>query len=202
MGLRLVTGLRALAQRPRAARSSCAIVSGIAWRHVWPVPLVLAAVLVAVASVLMQVPGLDWGWWSAFGGDGNPVFGSTDLDRRHGVGVGCPARVHRAADPRPAAVRLRRGAAVPHAAPSGGTGGGAWSRCVQFGLVHALIGIPIGAALALSSAAPTSCGRTCARYRWIPSADEATLESARAHTVYNGVIVTLVAILIVVDTFG
>ena len=43
----------------------------------WPVPIVLTLVIVA-ASVLMMVPGLDWGWWSAIGGDGNPVFGSTE----------------------------------------------------------------------------------------------------------------------------
>jgi len=48
------------------------IVRGIRLRHILPVPLVLAAVL-AVASVLVLVPGLDWGWWSAIGGVGNPV---------------------------------------------------------------------------------------------------------------------------------
>ena len=37
----------------------------------------LIAVLV-VATLLLQVPGLDWGWWTALGGAGNPVTGTTD----------------------------------------------------------------------------------------------------------------------------
>ena len=43
----------------------------------WPVPIVLTLVIIA-ASIIMAVPGLDWGWWSAIGGEGNPVFGSTE----------------------------------------------------------------------------------------------------------------------------
>ena len=61
-----------------AGRSTTApIVRGIRWRHVWPAPLVLIAVLV-VATLLLRVPGLDWGWWTALGGAGNPVTGTTD----------------------------------------------------------------------------------------------------------------------------
>ncbi len=53
------------------------IVRGIRWHHVWPAPIVLTLVLV-VASVLLLMPGLDWGWWSALGGAGNPVTGTTE----------------------------------------------------------------------------------------------------------------------------
>jgi hypothetical protein len=56
---------------------SLGIVRGVRWRHLWPVPFVLAAVI-TVASLLLLVPGLGWGWWSAIGGVGNPVTGSTD----------------------------------------------------------------------------------------------------------------------------
>ena len=53
------------------------IARGLRWRHFLPVPLVLAAVL-TVAILAIQVPGLDWGWWTAIGGVGNPVTGGTD----------------------------------------------------------------------------------------------------------------------------
>ena len=53
------------------------IVRGIRFRHVLPVPLVLAGV-VTLASELWRIPPLRWGWWSAIGGVGNPVFGATD----------------------------------------------------------------------------------------------------------------------------
>ena len=76
MASRLVTGVRV--SRSASGRAIVHdVVRRIRWRHVWPVPFVLAAVI-AVATPLMMIPGLEWGWWSAIGGEGNPVFGSTD----------------------------------------------------------------------------------------------------------------------------
>src|SRR6476620_7601557 len=67
VGTRLVTGLRrSLSGNGRATIRR--IVSGIRWRHIWPIPFVLAAVIL-VASALVRIPGLDWGWWSALGGE-------------------------------------------------------------------------------------------------------------------------------------
>ena len=124
------------------------IVRGIRWRHVWPAPLVLTAVVV-VATLLLRIPGLDWGWWTALGGGGNPVTGTTDQT------AGTPLEwivplvfltmllpaipLFALAEER----TFRRGCEQ-------------WSwprrvrRTVEFGLAHALIGIPIGVALALS----------------------------------------------------
>ena len=122
-----------------AGRSTTApIVRGIRWRHVWPAPLVLIAVLV-VATLLLRVPGLDWG---------NPVTGTTDQT------AGTPLEwivplvfltmllpaipLFALAEER----TFRRGSEL-------------WSwprrvrRTLEFGLAHALIGIPIGVALAL-----------------------------------------------------
>ncbi len=81
MGYRLAGGVRHVRRGPGRMLAT-EIVRGIRWRHLWPVPFVLAAVL-AVASVLMSVPGLSWGWWSALGGVGNPVFGSSTATDGH-----------------------------------------------------------------------------------------------------------------------
>ena len=74
VGTRLVTGLRR--SMARDGRDLIVrIVRGVRWRHVWPVPFVLSAVIIA-ATALARIPGMQWGWWSALGGEGNPVFGS------------------------------------------------------------------------------------------------------------------------------
>jgi hypothetical protein len=167
------------------------IVRGIRPRHVLPVPFVLAAVL-AVASVLLLVPGLDWGWWSALGGIGNPVTGTTD--RTAGTALewiiplvfvvlllpGLPLFAE--AEER----RFRFGA------EQWSFGRKVW-RGIVFGLVHALIGIPIGVALALAVGGWY--------FTWVylrgvrrggPMAG--LLESTRAHTAYNATIVVVILI--------
>ena len=88
------------------------IVRGIRWRHVWPAPLVLTLVLV-VASVLLLVPGLDWGWWSALGGAGNPVTGTTEQTSGTPLEWIIPGRLPRPAAAGHPAVRAGRGARVP-----------------------------------------------------------------------------------------
>jgi hypothetical protein len=196
MGLRLVTGVR----RSRTADGRALVrdvVIGIRWRHVWPVPFVLAAI-VAIATAVMQVPGLDWGWWSAIGGQGNPVFGSNDATTgtvwQWVIPLGfmtllLPALPLFAY----AEERLFRAGAED------------WStrrrtlKVLQFGLVHAIIGIPLGAALTLSVGGAYFMRiylRTFARTR---SRHQATLESTRAHTAYNGIIVALVVVVLVLD---
>ena len=154
------------------------IVRGIRLRHVLPVPFVLAAVL-AAAGVLLLVPGLDWGWWSSIGGVGNPVTGSTE--RTSGtvlewliplvfVLLLLPALpLFAEAEER----RFRAGA------EHWSLGRRAW-RGVVFGLVHALIGIPIGVALALS------IGGWYFTWWYLRGG---IIESTRAHTAYNGVII-------------
>ena len=73
---RLIRGLL-VARRGTGRTTIRAVVRRIRFRHVWPVPLILGAVM-GVATLLVQIPGLDWGWWTALGGQGNPVFGSSD----------------------------------------------------------------------------------------------------------------------------
>lgn len=196
VGVRLATGLRrSLAADGRSLIR--AVVSQIRWRHIWPVPFVLAAVIVA-AAVLVQVPGLDWGWWSAFGGEGNPVFGSNESTAGTVWEWLIPAvfmvllipalPLFAYAEER----MFRRGA--QHWGPRRRA-----IKVVQFGLAHALIGIPIGTALALSVGGAYFMVCYLREFRSSHSAESATLESARAHTAYNGLIVGLVVLALVID---
>ena len=197
VGVRLVSGLkRSLAADGRSMVRR--IVTRIRWRHIWPVPFVLTGVILA-ATALVQIPGLGWGWWSAFGGEGNPVFGSNEstvgtlwewLVPAVFMGLLIPALPLFAY----AEERMFR------------TGAQGWSRnrrvvkVVQFGLVHALIGIPIGTALALSIGGAYFMWAYLREFRVSRSSEAATLESARAHTAYNGVIIAVVVIAVALDT--
>jgi hypothetical protein len=199
MGVRLVTGVKV--SRSSAGRSVVSQVrQRIGWRHVWPVPLVLAAVI-AVATPLLMIPGLRWGWWSAFGGQGNPVFGSSETTS----GTVWEWLI-------PAVFMMLLLPALPLFAHAEERmfrmGAEHWSpgrrvlKTLQFGLVHALIGIPIGAAVALSVGGAYFMWVYLRTYRRTGSRVEATLESTAAHTVYNGLIIGLVIVVIALTAAG
>ncbi len=65
-------------------------------------------------------------------------------------------------------------------------------KALEFGLVHAVIGIPIGAAVALSIGGAWFQHVYRHQYRRTLDRRDALLESAAAHTAYNTVIVLLV----------
>ncbi len=199
MGLRLVSGARFA--RSRSGRSLVgAVRSRIGWRHVWPVPFVLGAVI-AAASLLLAVPGLSWGWWSALGGEGNPVFGSSDsttgtvwewlipLVFMALLIPALPLFAH-------AEERMFRAGAE-----SWSLGRRSW-KTLQFGLVHAVIGIPIGAALALSIGGAYFMAVYLRAFGRTRSRTEATLTSAAAHTVYNGTIIAVFVVALAVEAAG
>ena len=176
------------------------VIRGLRWRHIWPAPIVLAAVIV-VASVLLLVPGLDWGWWTAIGGGGNPVTGTTDQT------AGTPLEWLV-----PLVFLTLLLPAIPLFAlaeeRSFRRGSETWSwpkrirRTIEFGLAHALIGIPIGVALALSCGGAYFMWAYLREYRKRHSQREAVLESARAHAVYNVIIVPLVLAAVVLLAAG
>lgn len=111
------------------------------------------ACTILVAITLMQLPVLRWGWWSSIGGQGNVLLASVDPGTNLGwvqplaavlpifvigaIAIAAPVLamteelVFRAG-----CERLRMSARA--------------RRAVLFGAVHALMGIPLGAALALS----------------------------------------------------
>jgi hypothetical protein len=199
MAFRLVTATRyVVSQDGRTLIGE--IVRGVRWRHCWPIPLIVAAVL-GIAGALMQLPGLSWGWWSAIGGSGNPITGSTTetagtiwewlipLVFLSFLLPALPLFAH--AEER----MFRQGAQT-------------WSprrrawMIVKFGLAHALIGIPIGVALALSVGGAYFMAVYLRSYRATSNQRVATLESTRAHTAYNGAILSLVLVVVVIDALA
>jgi len=172
-------------------------VHNIGWRHVWPVPLLLTAVI-AVATALVQVPGLSWGWWSMLGGIGNPVFGDSDATAGTVLEWIIPLTFMALLLPALplfayAEERMFR------------TGAQRWARgrrtlkVLQFGMIHVIIGIPIGAALALSIGGAYFMWVYLRAFRVHQSEHAATIESTTAHTVYNGLLVILVLLAITLD---
>jgi hypothetical protein len=173
-------------------RRTALLVRGVRWRHVWPAPLLLVAV-VTVASTLLLVPGLDWGWWSALGGYGNPVTGGTEST----AGTTLEWLL-------PLAFVLLLLPALPLFAEAEerrfrlGAEHWSWPRrvrsCVTFGLVHALIGIPIGVALALSVGGAWFLRSYLRAWGERRSAIDGLIESTRMHLAYNGTIVALLLV--------
>jgi hypothetical protein len=172
-----------------ARRRTWGVVQGLRGRHfVRAIPIV--AVIVSAAWVLIQLPVLSFGWWSMLGGEGNPVVGVTDRD--YGIVsvvvplcfiglliVGLPLLVAREE------WVFRRGAEQRGTAANLG-------RSVVFGLAHAVIGIPIGAALALSIGGVYLTWCYLQGWQETRSRSGALLESTRAHLAYNLTIIGLV----------
>lgn len=190
VGLRLASVAGRAVRRPLRGRV-VALWTGIRPRHLLPVPLVLTAV-VGAAWVLLGVPGLDLGWWSAIGGVGNPVTGGTAIT------TGTPLEIIL---PLVFLVLLVPG--LPLFAEGEERvfrlGAEEWSTArrlgkgLAFGLVHAVMGIPLGVALALS----LSGWWFTAFYLWghrrggrVVALREATL----AHLAYNASILVVVAV--------
>ena len=183
---RLVQGFVA-AVRGQGRVLAVAIIRSLRLRHFWPVPFVFAAVI-AVAVLAMTVPPLRWGWWSALGGVGNPILGSTTATAGSWLDWAIPATFMALLAPALPLFAHREEQIFRQGVEHQG-----WPtrvrRAVTFGLVHAVVGIPVGAALALSIGGAYFTHRYLREYHATGSATEALLESTRAHTAYNGLIV-------------
>ncbi len=190
VGLRLVT-VAGRAVRPPLRSEVLSLWSGVRPRHLVPVPFVLTAVVTA-AYILLGVPGLDVGWWSAIGGVGNPVTGGTTATTGTSLEVVIPLVF---------VILLLPGLPLFAAAEERTfrLGAEAWSTArrlamgVVFGLTHAIIGIPLGVALALALGG----WWFTAVYLWgfrrggrVVALREATL----AHLAYNASILVLVVV--------
>ena len=168
--------------------------AGLRPRHFLLAVPVLGAVL-AVATPLLAVPGLDFGWWTADRRRGQPGRRGRPGERHPGgrwrtlipivfvtlLLIGLPLLVEgeewvfrRGAEHRTRAANAR--------------------RSVLFGLVHALIGVPIGVALALSVGGVYFTWAYLRAWRATASEEAALDESTRSHLAYNLVIASLVVV--------
>jgi len=193
VGVRLVTVARvSLRSRSR----TFAVLRGVRPRHVLMAFPVLALVLV-VASALVRIPGLSFGWWTAIGGQGNPVTGVTTTTGTSKASllvpalfvvllvIGLPLFVEREEEMFRLGAERRTGAENAR-------------KAITFGLVHAIVGIPIGVALALSIGGFYFTAAYLRVWRRTGSAALSLTESVRCHLAYNLVIVTLLAVYITV----
>lgn len=189
VGARLVSSARVGTSR-RGRAQSLVILRRVGWRHVWPVAIVFPVVL-AAAIGLSSLPVLSWGWWSSLGGEGNALFGSSDVT----AGTVWEWLV-------PTVFVLLLLPALPLFALAeerifrAGAEQWSWSRrtatTLAFGMVHAVVGIPLGAALALSIGGAYFMTVYLRRFARFGSRGDATIESSAAHLVYNAVIISLV----------
>ncbi len=199
VGVRLIGGARLSLQGPGRVHTLL-IVRGIRMRHVFLAPFVLTVVLI-VAGLLIQLPVLSWGWWTAIGGQGNPVTGTTDQT----AGTALEWIV-------PIAFLLVLLPAIPVFAETEERmfrlGAENWSpakrvgKAVQFGLMHAVIGIPIGVALALSIGGGYFMWCYLRRFKATGRPRESMMESTRAHVAYNLEIVTVLLVALVILALG
>lgn len=187
VGIRLVEAARSSVT---ARRKSMVVVRGLLPRH-FGAALPVLLMIVLLALILIQLPVLSFGWWQTIGGVGNPVVGITENDLgilnilipAFFLGllvVSLPLLVAREE------WTFRRGA--ERRGPTRNL-----ARAVVFGLAHAVIGIPIGAALALSIGGIYLTASYLRGWTETRSQAGALLESTRAHLAYNLTALVLIA---------
>ena len=150
----------------------------------------LVVVLAAVIA-LVSLPGLDWGWWTALGGLGNPVTGTTDRTTGTALEWIIPLVFVILLIPAlplfaEAEEKMFRLGAERR------TRWGRFRRSVEFGLAHAIVGIPIGAALGLSVGGMYFTQRYLKTYEATGDPQAAMAESTRAHLAYNATVILIV----------
>ena len=190
VGLRIATGTRA-ALSGRGRRHVIAIVRGLRVRHFALAIPALVGVIAAVVA-LLEIPYLDWGWWTALGGFGNPVTGGTEQTTGTPLEWIVPVIFLVLLLPAlplfaEAEEKLFRLGAEQR------TRWGRLRRSVEFGLAHAIIGIPIGAALGLSVGGMYFTSRYMHVFHRTGDPDAAVAESTRSHLAYNMTVVVIVA---------
>jgi hypothetical protein len=193
IGFRLVEASRYATTR-NARRHSVELLRGLRPHHFLLAVPVLGLVITAFA-VLLQIPGMSFGCFTAIGGEGNPVFGSSKSTAGTPLEVVIPLVFMALLIPA-LPLLVEREEQIFRRGSEHRTTAGRIRRGIMFGAVHAVIGIPIGAALALSIGGWYFTWAYLRGYR-ADSETEALLESTRSHLAYNAIIVTLVLVGIV-----
>lgn len=200
VGVRLVTSASAAVRSEALRGRTFELVRSLRLRHFARAPLVIVAV-VATAGLLLEVPGLDWGWWTAIGGTGNVIVGGSE---RSSIGVLqwlAPVLFVALLIPLLPLFAEREERMFRLGAES-------WSfwrrvrRAFEFGLVHLIMGIPIGVALALAVGGGYFTWAYLRGYREGGGRAGALLESTCSHLAYNLVIVGVVLLSLVLAAFG
>jgi hypothetical protein len=191
LGFRIASGTR-LVFTGDGWRRTVLIVKGLKLRYfAYAIP-VFCAVLAAVV-VLLQIPGLDFGWWSLLGGVGSPVVGVTDETTGSALEWIIPAVFIALLIPALPIFAETEERLFRWGSETRTTRQRVW-KALQFGLMHAAIGIPIGAALALSIGGGYFTWVYLRAYKVSGTPFSATLESTRAHLAYNLTIITLIVV--------
>jgi hypothetical protein len=181
-GGRLALNAGRVARSDAARRRSVEIVRGLRPHHFVQAPFAFLAVIV-VAVALLQIPGLSFGWWTALGGTGNIVTGSTTRTAGTALEWIIPAVFLTIVFPLLPLFAEREEILFRVGAENWSTGR-RLRRGVEFGLIHLIMGIPIGVALALSVG---GWYFTWAYLRGWRRGGQAAglLESTRCHLAYN-----------------
>ena len=149
--------------------------------------LLVFPVVIAVGAGLSALPVLGWGWWQALGGEGSVVFASTG-----GEGWYVFAMLALIAGAVPELARreeelFRRGSERRDRR-------GHITQSLLFGSIHALMGIPLGYALALSIPGGFFTYRYLSAYHRAAghaAAQIAVDRATRAHIAWNWTMLTI-----------
>lgn len=198
-----LVGFRLATIASRAARSSelrsraLEIVRGLRPRHfLLGVPALF--VVATVAITLAQLPVLKWGWWSAIGGTGNVIVGSTE--RESGSALDYVPLVFLTVLLPLLPLLAEREERMFRVGAESWSGWRRARRAVEFGLIHLVMGIPIGVALALSLGGGYFTWAYLRGWRRGGTQEAGLLESTRAHAAYNGMVVCLALVGLALST--
>ena len=158
------------------------------WSDLLTVPCLILAVVAAalafhaLAGVSPWLSFLDWGWWSMLGGTGNLITGQTSSGpgwMGYAPVVIIPVLL----------INIPRLAHSEEEQYRFGSEAQSWSQrlwtALKFGLVHLVMGIPVGVALALSIAGLGFLGVYLSAFQKTHSAFFATERAGAFHAAYN-----------------
>jgi hypothetical protein len=149
----------------------------------------------AAAAVLIQLPGLSFGWWTAIGGTGNVILGSTNNTSGTVLVWLVPLAFLALLIPA-LALFAEREEVVFRSGAEEWTWGQRFAMGLRFGLVHLIMGIPIAVALALAIGGWYFQWAYLRGYRE-GGREAGVLESTRSHLAYNLEVLLIVAVYLV-----
>lgn len=193
----LIVFVLLLLQAKRAVKDPLLIrlVKGLRLRHLALSLLSLFSMALAGAVLLLPNTLLRWGWWSALGGKGNVIFAQSASTAGSKTGVIFALVIivllsitlgHAALNEE---IMFREG--DEHRTLSERI-----KRSVVFGLAHLIMGIPIGAALALSSGGFVFSHAYVRQYRRTGSRGLSLIEATRVHLLSNMLVIFIVTLYI------